>query len=95
MKTFDQLTPDQQVRAIESQMSAQLTSICEGFVPHEGMRERIMQAAESAERMETPWFMFEYVMDTCAAEIRALAVLDCEVAIFREPHEFVLDEPNT
>ena len=93
MKTFDQLTPDLQKSAIEAASTSLLRAICEGAIRFndglngDSLQARIDAAAKRADEMQTPWFMHEYVMDTCREEIEGMARADAEDALYPERGE--------
>ena len=76
MKTYDQLTAEQQEMAIIHATNLILTDILENKVQfnlleEDDLQERIDQAITKADRMETPyrmetpWFAHKYIMETC------------------------------
>mgnify|MGYP003338121911 CR=1 FL=1 len=93
MKTFAELTPEKQVKAVEKAVEYLLRGICEGAIRFndtlngDGLQSRIDCALEKAERMQTPWFAGGYIMDTCREDIEAMARADAEDSIYPEPGE--------
>jgi hypothetical protein len=69
MKTFDELTKEEQERAIEQEMSQWLEAILVGAFCFDDeangdtLQAAIDDAIARANRMRTPWFAGEYVMD--------------------------------
>ena len=96
MKTFNQLSPEQKSAAQAKALNHLLEAICEQQVVFAGtpamdsLQDRIDAAVDEANRMQTPWFYGEYIMDTCRADLTALANADAERALYREPGELVL-----
>lgn len=96
MKTFEQLTPEQQTAAVDKCTVDLLTAIVEGAIRfndalnHDDLQKRIDAAAKEAGRMQTPWFTHEYIMDTCREEIRGMAQCDAEDALYSEKGERVI-----
>lgn len=93
MKTFDELTPKQQVQATEKALAKILEKVCDGTAKFPGspaMQSKIEAAAIAAERMQTPWFMHEFVMDSCKAELEGFAKTYARTAFYREPGDLVL-----
>ena len=99
MKTFAQLTKAQQSAAIDSAVNRLLSAICEGAIRFndelncDDLQARIDAALVRADEMQTPWFSGEYVMDTCADDIRGMATCDAEDALYLEPGETAVPEP--
>ncbi len=93
MKTFDDLGDELQAKAVEHATSKLLEAICEGAVRfndklnHDDLQERIDAAFAKADKMQTPWFAHEYIMDTCSDEIAGMARCDAEDALYLEPGE--------
>ena len=71
MKSYSELTEKQKEKAVKIFLNRLLQDIVEGFLMFdEGLQDKIDKAFEQAERMKTPWFAHEYIMDTCAEELR-------------------------
>jgi hypothetical protein len=70
MKHFDDLTPEQQEKAIETEAAKLLQAIVEGAVRFsdelnsDGLQAAIDEAIAEAKAMQTPWFAGEYIMHT-------------------------------
>lgn len=92
MKTFNQLDEQSQARALETAVNTLLKKICEGSVrfSDRDIQAKIDEAAKQAERMKTPWFMHEFVMETCKDEVTRAAKVDAHRAYYREPGDLVL-----
>lgn len=95
MKTYSQLTEAQQEKAQESALNALLNAILEGAVRFndelngDKLQARIDAACEQAEKMQTPWFAGEYIVEAVGDELRGMARVDAEDAIYPERGEFV------
>ncbi len=95
MKTYQQLTQAQQEKALDKAVECLLTSILEGAIRfndklnHNDLQARIDAACAKAEKMRTPWFAGEYIMDTCSDDIRSLAQCDAEDALYSEGERVV------
>ena len=89
MKTFEQLDPNLQKKAVEKRLNQLLKWAAEGF-PFEGIKKKIEEAWKKADRMQTPWFIGEYIMDTCGDYLREHALADAKDALFPEPGELVI-----
>ena len=92
MKRYDELTPTQKTAAIDKCLAELLGVVCEGAIrfkddSHTDLQAKIDAAREKAEQMQTPWFTHEYVMDTCAVELRGMAQCDAEDAAYDEPDD--------
>jgi hypothetical protein len=96
MKTFDQLTKEQQDSAVEYEVRELLTAILDHGIRFndalngDDLQARIDAAIERAERKQTPWFAHEYVMDTCGDDLRGMARCAAEDAVYSEPNEYVV-----
>jgi hypothetical protein len=90
MKTFQDLTEAKQTEAIEAEAAALLNAICAGAIRfndqlnEDNLQKRIDAAAKKADRMKTPWFIGEYIMDTCREEIMGMAQCSAEDALYPE-----------
>ena len=68
MKTYSELTVDQQEKAAELALNSILAAVVEGGIRftdkhnNDNLQEAIDAAIEEAERMRTPWFAHEHVM---------------------------------
>jgi hypothetical protein len=96
MKTFEQLTPEQQAKAVEKCLANLLEAICEGAIRfndeanQDDLQKRIDAAFAKAEKMRTPWFAHEYILDTCREDLEGMARCDAEDALYSEPGERVI-----
>ena len=91
MKTYQELTPAQQARARDKALNELLTRIVEGDIHYgDGLQKRIDDARQTAEEMQTPWFVGMYIMDTCRDELTAEAQANAEAAFYPEPYEYVI-----
>lgn len=97
MKTFSQLNETEQAAAFTKCLNNLLKEICEGAIRFnddankDDLQKRIDKAWEQAERMQTPWFVDEYIMDTCREELESMAYADAENALYSEPGENVIN----
>jgi len=98
MRTYQELTPEQQDKARIKALERLLTDITEGLrfndaANGDDLQARIDAAGEKSEAMQTPWFWHEYIMDTCRDELESMAAADAEDAedaLYPEPGERVL-----
>lgn len=97
MKTFDQLNENQQKLAIEKALTSDLEAILNGYLRFndelngDNLQARIDAAIEKAEKMKTPWFAHEYIMETCKDELEGMARCTAEDALYPEAGEFVIE----
>ena len=99
MLTFDQLTKAQQEKAIENRLNVLLSDIVAGVLCFDdsqngdNLQAAIDSACAESERMHTPWFAGEYIMDATfdggnvGKALRSLAGPMAEDAIYIEPFE--------
>ena len=98
MKTFDKLTSEEQARAVDKAANRLLQSICEGAMRFndklngDDMQARIDRAGAEAERLQTPWFLGEIIMEdkVLAGNIRGMAQCDAEDSLYSAPDEWVV-----
>jgi hypothetical protein len=96
MKTYDQLTLEQQVDAFDRQVEMLLQDILENHIGFndelngDDLQARIDKAIDRAEAMRTPWFAHEYIMDTCREEIEGMAQTAVEESLYSEGDEHVV-----
>lgn len=96
MKTYAELTTTQQAKAVKMCLSNLLEAVCEGAIRFkdklngDNLQARIDEAGRKAESMQTPWFVGEYVLDTCRDDLTGMAQCDAEDAIYAEPGEYVV-----
>ena len=93
MKTYSQLTAVEQAKARAECLNQLLRAVTEGQLRfsdeknHDDLQARIDAAQEKAEKMQTPWFAHEYIMDTCREDLEDLegmAMCDAEDALYSE-----------
>lgn len=95
MKTFKQLSKTEKVQAVNYAVNHILTNIIEHGVRfddkknNDDLQQRIDKAFEKAEKMQTPWFAHEYIMDTCKADIESMAACQAEDALYSENEHVV------
>lgn len=96
MKTFDELTAQEQKNAINRCIEHFLHGLIEGAIVfndelnNNDFQERVDRAIKKANDMQTPWFAGEYVMDDCREEIEGFARTRAEDALYSEPNENVI-----
>ena len=97
MKTFEQLTNEQQTKAINHAVESLLTAILDGAISfndklnHDDLQARIDAAIIKADKMRTPWFAHEYILDTCRDEIERMAQCEAEDALYSGRNELVVN----
>jgi hypothetical protein len=96
MKTYEQLTPDQQKAAVNKELASLLEPIIEGAIRfndklnHDTLQKRIDTAIEKANKMQTPWFAHEYILDTCREDLEGMAQVQAEDAVYLEAGEHAI-----
>jgi len=96
MKTYSDLTEEQRKKAVEKDVVSLLTEIIEGGIRFndkingDDLQARIDKAALKADQMKTPWFVHEYIMETCREDIESMAVASAEDALYPELGEHVI-----
>jgi hypothetical protein len=95
-KTYSELTPSEREKAREKSLEDLLCAICEGALRFndkmngDGLQARIDAAFAKAEKMQTPWFAHEYVLDTCRDDLERMAICDAEDALYALPGEIII-----
>jgi hypothetical protein len=93
LKRFDELTTEQQERAVDRCMVQLMEGIVEGYIVFndsankDDLQARINAACEKAAAMRTPWFAGEYILDTCKAELESLARGEAMESLYSEPED--------
>ena len=96
MKRRDELTELQQSAALGKCRESILERIGENAVRfndklnHDDLQDRIDAAQAKMERLRTPWFIGEAIMETCAEEINGMAQCDAEDALYAEHGENII-----
>jgi hypothetical protein len=96
MRNYDQLTPTEQGRAVEVCTNQLLTAIAEGAIRFNddlnggNLQRRIDLAVKAAEDNRTPWFVGEFIMETCKDDLRTMAEADAQSASYPDPGEQVV-----
>jgi hypothetical protein len=85
MKTFDELTKEQQAAAVTKATNDLIAAIIEGALcfndklNRDRLQARIDAALAKAEKMQTPWFSHEYIRDDRYVMKRLEGMARCEV----------------
>jgi hypothetical protein len=96
MKTYQELSQEQQTRAVEKCTQQLQESIVEGAIRfndslnHDNLQERIDATWAEVERLHTPWFAGEAIMETCRTEIEGMAQCAAEDSLYPEEGENVI-----
>ena len=96
MRGYKDLTPDERKQAEENAATTLLRGILEGGIRfndernRDNLQARIDGAMEEAERMRTPWFAHEYIMERAGDEIRGMAQCDAEDALYPDENERII-----
>lgn len=97
MKRYEGLTEEQQKKALKVCTERLLAAICEGTIRFndelngDDLQARIEEAWADMERLQTPWFIGERIMETCRDEIEGMAQYDAEEALYAETEERVIE----
>jgi hypothetical protein len=99
MKTFNDLSEEQKVKAIDKQYTRILKGILEYGIRfddklnEDDTQKRIDKAIKKADAKQTPWFASEYIEDdkVLVERLRGMAQCDAEDALYSEPDEYVVD----
>lgn len=96
MKTWVELTPQQQKKGLDKALNSLLESILNGVrfddeKNGDDLQARIDRAADKAEAMQTPWFTGEYVLDVCEDDLRGIAQATAEDSLYSESTEYVIN----
>ena len=83
MKTFDQLTPEQQGKAVDGFVNEIIEIMVDVRDAFPDCEAKVKAALEKAERMQTPWFAGRYVYDACADRIKEEAFANAKEALYR------------
>lgn len=96
VRTFEQLSPDEQGWALGKSRVDLLRIIVEGGIRFEDqdLQGRIERALKEADRMQTPWFAHEYVMDEAGDDIRAMAQAEAESRRYAPQGVYVINVPS-
>ena len=88
MRTYEQLNGPEQAAAVEYCLTDLLRAILKGglrFAPSmDNLQARIDAALDEAERMQTPWFANEYIMESAGEELRSMAQCNAEDAQYAD-----------
>lgn len=96
MRSYDDLTAEEQAKAEEKATETLLEAIVSGAIRFsdekngDDLQARIDSAGQKAEDMQTPWFAGEYVMETAGDDIRGMARCDAEDALYPDPDESII-----
>jgi hypothetical protein len=96
VKTYNELTDEQKASALRKATDSLLKAIVEGRIwldddlNHDDLQARIDAAMAKCERLKTPWFAAECIMETCKDDIEGMALCDAQDALYVEPGEIVI-----
>ena len=98
MRIYTQLRLSEQERAVKQATESLLLAIMNGSVYFttnnrkdcDDLQTRIDIAHTKANGLRTPWFWGEYIMDTCEKEIKEMAKVDAEDALYPDPTERII-----
>jgi len=96
MKNWSGLSEKERELAKHAALTHILKAVIEGGLRfddranNDNLQKRIDQALAEAERMRTPWFAHEYIMESCGQELQSFAADDAVDAFYPEDSEFIL-----
>jgi lysozyme family protein len=96
MKTYNDLTTQQQQSAVNYELGRLVEAIMEGAIRFndklngDDLQARIDKACQKADAMQTPWFAHEYILATCRDDLTGMAECSAEDAMYSEPGELVI-----
>jgi hypothetical protein len=79
MREFKDLSLSEQKLAVGKLLNNLLQDVCNGSIRfndelnQDDLQARIDKAIEKADKMQTPWFSHEYVMDAVGSELESMA----------------------
>ena len=95
IRSFNNLSTDLRETAVNRCLESLLTSILDGSIRfndqanQDDLQARIDVAYSKADKMQTPWFASEYIMETCGEELRGMAQYDAEDALYPTTEQFI------
>jgi|SRR3990167_1152140 len=94
MKTWTELTEEQQQKALDIRLKDLLCEVVEGSLrfrdDEDTLQGDIDKAIDKANKMQTPWFASEYIMDSVGNQLRDCVKSECEDAYFIEARDPVI-----
>lgn len=86
MKTFDELTPEQQEEAVEKEAIRLLSALADGSTRRVNKRLQAVvdEAWTEMERLSTPWFFGEAVWEEIGTDLKNLVLPTVEGQLFAE-----------
>jgi len=96
MKTWNQLNKEDQNKAINIATNQILEAIVEGSIRfndklnNDTLQHDIDIAIEQANKMRTPWFAGEYVIEAVGETLKGMAQCDAKDSFYPDPTEAVI-----
>ena len=96
MKNFNQLSKQEREQAQAIALNRLIEHILDGAirfndkVNKDNLQANIDAACEKADKMKTPWFTNEYILDTCRADLESMAKCDAENALYPSASENII-----
>ena len=96
MRRYNELTEEEQAKAKVVCANRFLEAIIGGVrfndeANDDDLQKRIDAAIAKAERLQTPWFAGEMIMETCGDEINDMASSNAEDAFYPDTDDLVID----
>jgi len=93
MRRYTDLTDAEKAQAVDKRLTDLLQVVAEGGIRFNDtlngndLQARIDTASKQAEKMQTPWFAGEYIMDAVGDDLRSMAIPDAEDAYYPDKGE--------
>lgn len=92
LKRFQDLNDEQKKRALRHEELRFLEAIVTGEMTFSSAEqiEKLERATAQCDRMQTPWFIGEYIWEAFQTEIESIAKCECEASWFKvEPGKII------
>jgi len=86
MRTYQELSEQEQARAREVALGLLVEAFARGTV----LESKVAAGIAEAERLQTPWFAAEYVLERCREELEGMSLCDAEDALYPGPDEHTI-----
>lgn len=88
---FGDLTAEEQVRAMEMAENRLLKHLCEDLrFADPGLQATLMECVDEMNRMGTPWFLAEKIMEEMGDVVREIAREDAEDCLYNLTQQYVV-----
>ena len=93
MRTYQELSEQEQARAREVALGLLVEAVASGaitFARGTVLESKVAAGIAEAERLQTPWFAAEYVLERCREELEGMSLCDAEDALYPGPDEHTI-----